>query len=180
MNISSKIRAFFTFKGEFQEIELSAAEIKKDKAFLHSSDDPNHVFSIKTKAVDIFINPEAEVLEENIDVIETSKNKPNDNSKKAPKDENNGQENYQSDFMSYYIPKKKRISILLYPEEYDMIMNHIQSHGYKKTEYFLACTKAARQTSVESAYKYYTKFHKQKKAEDMQKAREAQQSAIKQ
>lgn len=79
--------------------------------------------------------------------------------------------------MSNYMTKKKRISILLYPEEYDMIMNHIQSHGYKKTEYFLACAKAARQTSLDSAYKFYTKFHKQKKAEDIQKAKEAQQNA---
>lgn len=177
MELLHKIRAFFSIKGKIQELYLSSAEIKKDKVFLHPVDDPLHTLCVKSKAVEIFINPEDEVLEENIDIIDTPKNNSTDSKKKFPKNKLDNHQKHPSNLIPNYITKKKRISILLYPEEYDMIINQIQSHGYKKTEYFLACAKAARQTSLDSAYKYYTKFHKQKKAEDIQKAREAHQNA---
>lgn len=178
MELLRKIRALFKFKGEVQELYLSSAEIKKDKVFLHPIDDPLHTICITAKSTEILIDPEDEVLEENIKILDTPKNKSPESEKKTPKDKSNGREDHYLNTVPGYITQKKRISILLYPEEYDMIMNHIKSHGYKKTEYFLACTKAARQTSVESAYRYYTKFHKQKKEEDLQRAKEAYQNSV--
>lgn len=180
MKILSKIRALFNFKGEVQEMSVSAAEIKKDKIFLHPTDDPEHVFCIKAKSVDILIDPQEELGEDDITVIDTQKGKDEDEELKAPPRHSGGSRTGGKDVYpnvpSYYIPQKRKMTLLFYPDEYDMIMEHIQSYGYKKTEYFLACAKAARPTSLASAYKYYSNLHKQKKAEDLRKAREAQQS----
>lgn len=81
MKLLHKIRAFFSFKSKIQELYLSSVEIKKDKVFLHPADDPSHTVCVNSKAVEIFINPEDEVLEENIEIIDTPKNKLDDHQK---------------------------------------------------------------------------------------------------
>ncbi len=174
MKISSKIRALFNFKGEAHEITLAAAEIKNDKIFLHPEDDPKHTFMIKTKSIDILIEPNEEVDEENITIIDNKKARSKKDGESEPYFKPNSN-NVRQFSLSRYLTKKKRMSILLYPEEYDMIMDNIKNHGYKKTEYFLACVKSAKKQSVDSAYKYYTKFYKEKRSEDIKKAKEAQQ-----
>ena len=169
--ILSKIRAFFTFKGEAQEMVLSAAEVKKDKIFLHPADDPQHTYLVKTKTVDIFINPEEELSESDIEIFDTNIPRHKTN-KKTPESDPTGEEEPEIRYRdtSHYIPQRRRLTLLLYPEEYDMVMSNIQTNGYKKTEYFLACVKSANKRSVQTAYNFYTKFHKEKRQEDLHNA----------
>ena len=61
---------------------------------------------------------------------------------------------------------KKKFSIMLYPEEYEALMENIKSNGYKKTEYFLACVNAAKKQNMSSLYKHYITDHQKRKIEE--------------
>ena len=61
MKFLQKIRAFFNIKGEAKKMELKSAEVKKNGVFLHPVDDDKHIFFVKSKSVDIFINPDEEI-----------------------------------------------------------------------------------------------------------------------
>ena len=62
------------------------------------------------------------------------------------------------------MPPKKRFSVLLYPDEYEMLLQNTQEKGYKKTEYFLACMTAAKKQSMEAVCKRYAAEHKERGA----------------
>ena len=69
---------------------------------------------------------------------------------------------------------KKRFSILLYEDEYEMIMNAIEENGYKKAEYLLACMTAAKKNSMESTYKKFLSERTERKKierKEMKKAK---------
>jgi hypothetical protein len=68
-----KIKALFNFKGELKEMVVDHAEIKKDCVYLHPADDPDHTFRIKTESVDILINPDGEVSEDDIFMMDNKK-----------------------------------------------------------------------------------------------------------
>jgi len=57
MKLLSKIKAFFRFRDQEAEMEVSAAEIRHGKVFLHPVEDAEHVYCIKTDAVNIIISP---------------------------------------------------------------------------------------------------------------------------
>ena len=62
--------------------------------------------------------------------------------------------------------KKKRVVFMLYPDEYNMVMENMQSNGYKKNEYFLACVASAKKQSMDAVYKKYVKSHIQLRREE--------------
>lgn len=185
MSIINKIRAFFTYKGKEKEMELSSAEVRHNGVFLHPIDDPKHMFFVKSESVDIFINPDTEILEEDIMEIDKetiSTPTSTDNSNIIPNpgftpdadkpDEKHG--NIRPLTLSKFMPSKKRFSVLLYPDEYDMLTKHINDNGYKKAEYFMACMTSAKKQSMEATYKKYTQNHKQRHRSDLIEARRAQ------
>ena len=67
----------------------------------------------------------------------------------------------------------KRISLTFYADEYEELnamykeFNSSKNlRGYNKAEFFLACVKAAKKTSMESIYKQYNAKHKKIRAEE--------------
>lgn len=70
MNLVKRIKAFFMFKGEKKEMEVRAAQVRTDGIFLHPAEDPNQTLFIKTSAVDIVINPDGEITEDDIFVVD--------------------------------------------------------------------------------------------------------------
>ncbi len=176
MKIISKIKALFNFKGQQNEMELSATEVRKDKIFLHPTNDPKHTFCMKFKEVGIIIDPDEEIKEEDILVIDTEKvkveNQPSEKNKKDCEDEKDII--IRPVALNKFMPKKKRFTVMVYPEEYDMLMDNIVSNGYKKAEFLLACVTSAKKQSWESEYKHYTSFHKSRRRTDIEEARRAQ------
>lgn len=73
MQFFKKLRAIFNFKGKRAEMELTSAEIRGDKVFLHPVDDPDHTFCVSGKAIDILINPAVELTEDDFRVIDNEK-----------------------------------------------------------------------------------------------------------
>lgn len=162
MKLLQKIRAFFTIKGEPKEMILKAAEIRQSGVFLHSENDNEHIFYLKSKSVDIFINPDEDILEDDILIIDKKKLE-----KEGLKLDLEGLEHPPETTPSpdtqmrrtrHISPgtEKKRFSVLLYPDEYDMLLETIKSNGYRRAEYFLACVTASKKQSFFSTYKKYT------------------------
>ena len=188
-NIITKIKAIFNFKGESIELDLSSAKIRQDKVFLRPTEDPEHIYSIKANEIVMFIDPESEVQEENIDVIDVLPNasSTNDNSENTqteeaidtipetePETEEQTNYSFRGGSAKRSSSNKKRFSVTLYEDEYEMIMKIIEERGYKKAEYFLACMFAAKKKSMEYEYKkYYIKHAERRKIEreEAQKAK---------
>ena len=176
MKIISKIKAFFNFKGQRNEMELSAAEVRKDKIFLHPTDDPKHTFCMKFKEVGIIIDPDEEISEEDILVIDTEKIKTENKTLETQEKENENEKDIviRPIALKKFMPKKKRFTVMVYPDEYDMLMDNIVSNGYKKAEFLLACVTASKKQSWESEYKHFTSFHQTRRKTDIAQARRAQ------
>ena len=166
MNLLSKIHAFFNFKGEKVEMELSKAEIKQGRVYLHPADKPSETFVVKTKSVDFMINPEEEISDEDIFVINSNKEKkPQKSTIKIPEEENSKnspQENNHNHQTQTIFPKKRKFVVSLYPDEYELLIENINTNGYKRAEYLLACVNSAKKASFDAMYKKYTVEHKER------------------
>ena len=166
MNIISKIRAFFNFKGEKVEMELSKAEIKQGRVYLHPTDKPNETFRVRTKCVDLIINPEEEITDDNIRIISSIKEKKDKKfTPETPTEENPEtlpSENKHHNQIKVLFPKKRKFVVSLYPDEYEAIIENINTTGYKRAEYLLACVNSAKKTSFDAMYKKYTAEHKER------------------
>lgn len=163
MKIIQKIKAFFNFNGERKEMELASAEIKEEGVFLHPVDDPKHVIYIQSNSVDIIINPNGMVEEKDITkfVKETNASLPSI-SETAQENISTSEIINASLHTANYTSHKKRFSVMLYQDEYELLMESIKQNGYKKAEYFLACVNSAKKQSFNSYYKRYTEDHKQR------------------
>lgn len=173
MKLLNKIRAFFTFNGEKQQMELSGAEVKRNGVFLHPADDPTHTFFIKSNSVDILINQDGEVSEDDISVIDKEVAKVKDKKEKTQTDTKP-----RPLISTRFIPEKKRFSVLLYADEYDMLMKNITENGYKRTEYFLACMTSAKKQNFDSVYKKYTSEHKKRRQLEKEEPSTSQEQKI--
>lgn len=165
MNLLTKIRAFFNFKGEKVEMELSKAEIKQGRVYLHPADKPSETFVVKTKSVDLIINPEEETSDENILIINSDKEKkPQKSTIKISEQEipeNSPPENSHHQIQTIF-PKKRKFVVSLYPDKYEVLIENINSNGYKRAEYLLACVNSAKKASFDAMYKKYTVEHKER------------------
>ena len=180
MRILNRIKALFKFRGDPAELKVSKAEIKKGKVFLHPVDDPMRVVCIKSSAVDIVINPHADIQESDVQIIDLAGQKKEaiveekkqfEKNKKQKKMEVDDVPTVSNDTLerkplSYFMPKKKIVSISLYDDEYEMLMDNINANGYQKTEYLLACVSAAKKNSLDATYRRYTEEHKERRTAD--------------
>lgn len=180
MNIIKKIFAYFIIKGEKQQMELSAAEIRQKGAFLHPAADPEHTFYVNFDSVDIIINPEGELNEEDIYTVDRKIVNRSQNTSSQLSASSSPRTKYGPFSEASYMEKKKRFTIMVYQDEYDMLMENIVNKGYKKAEYFLACVTAAKKQSWEKEYKNYTTTHKERYKNDKLAAQQAVAEKLKQ
>lgn len=210
MKLFSKIKAFFSILGEKAEMEVSAAEVKQGRVFLHPVDDPDNTYCIKTTAVDIIINPHSDIREEDILIVprtnqtkisedeatveKTSVKEPNGDISLGVKTEKEAalpdshslapapqEERKTEEWLSegtlkpkgYIPPAKRKLTVTLYADEYEMVMERINSSGYHKAEFLLACVSATKKTSWETNYRKFSEDRKQRQAADRQAAKEA-------
>lgn len=166
MKIIKKIFAYFTIKGEKQQMELAAAEIRQKGAFLHPAADPEHTFFVNFDSVGIIINPEGELKEDDIHTVDRKIITNQKNSPSSPRHHISPNRKYGLFSEASYMPIKKRFTIMVYQDEYDMLMENIVKKGYKKAEYFLACVTASKKQSWEKEYKNFTTTHKERYKND--------------
>ena len=72
-------------------------------------------------------------------------------------------------------PKMHVVSMRLYPDEYEFLMDSIEEKGYKKTEYLLTCVAfAANKKTVETNYQKYYAQRLRRRKEQREAVRRAQ------
>lgn len=183
MNFLSKIKAFFIIKGKQEQMELVSAEISQKGAMLHPLDDPQHSFFVPSNNIDIFISPDIEVNADDIVVVDNDESDNNEDLQEISMQETPEQETLPPHLrihqikpraLSTFMPSKKRFSVMLYPDEYEMLMKNISDTGYKKVEYFLACMTSAKKQSMDYVYKRYTAEHAKRRKADLSEAKRAQ------
>lgn len=76
-------------------------------------------------------------------------------------------------------PKKKSFTVMLYPDEYDKLVQVITEKGYKKVEYILACVESAKKTSMEANYKRFTEERARRRKAEAQEAKKAREEETK-
>lgn len=173
MKLMQKIKAFFRINGQGAELEVSSAEIKQGKVFLHPANDSARTVCIRTQAVDIIINPSSELQEDDIEIFDTPTKKtpptveapepPRPRITNAASNVTSQQHNAPDTLLPNYMPQMKRVSFSLYPDEYEMLMSQLKNNGYRKTEFLLACISAAKKNSMEATYRKYTAEHKERR-----------------
>ena len=169
MKLLAKMRALFTHSSNGEtDIPFAAAEIRKNRVYLHPLDNPRKTIRIRASAVELKINPDDTVSESDVltfrDPEKALAQKPGaDAAKGENKTRKSGQNKKET---PPYKEPMKTISFRVYQEEYDTVMDVIRSNGYRKAEYLLACILAAKKTSMESTYqRYFDDHNRRKKAE---------------
>ena len=147
-------------------MELAAAEIRQKGAFLHPTADPEHTFFVNFDSIDIIINPEGELKEDDIHTVDRKNITNQKNSPSNPTNNASSRRKYGPFSEASYMPNKRRFTIMVYQDEYDMLMENIVKKGYKKAEYFLACVTASKKQSWEKEYKNFTTTHKERYKND--------------
>ncbi len=180
MNIIKKIIAYFTIKGEKQQMELAAAEIRKSGVFLHPAADPKHTFFVETNSVDIILNPDGELDEDKIHTVDRETIACPRKTLSNESENKDSQRKYGPFSEASYMPTKRKFTFMVYQDEYDMLMENIVNKGYKKAEYFLACVTAAKKQSWEKEYKNFTTSHKQRYKNDKLAAQQTVAEKLKQ
>ncbi len=218
-NIIKKIIAFFKFGGEERAIEVNSAEIKENMVFLHPIEDEDHTICIRTESVGITINPEGEINDGDLFLIENTnslggekraqiqelsqipmlpnsydgmmpqkfegqqkQNCMSETKRSTKSTTNTSKQNVTAYLKEIGVPAVKRVSFDFYEDDYmDFVSaykefsKNIELRGGNRAEFILACTKAAKKTSMESLYKKYHSKHKdirQKEREARRKAEE--------
>jgi len=181
MKLFSRIKAFFRYKGKDAEVEVSSAEIRQGKVYLHPVDDKEHVVCIKTAAVDILINANEDIRERDVEILDAKKHDVQRQQERlahenAAKSSRQGSSRNKST-LDYERPQMKKVSFTLYPDEYETLMDSINTNGYRKTEFLLACVSAAKKNSMEATYKKYINDHKARRTAEREAMRQAKEQA---
>ena len=188
-----RIRAFFTFNNKSQHMEIKKAIITKDKVFIKPIGNLKPI-TITPTEVDIIINSLNNINNDHFNISdapdEFASDNYNENANMQYPKEPTVNESFTIDSfenenkcdnlnashlpLESYVTKKKKISLSLYPDEYEMITDMISSNGFKRTEFLLACVSASKKQSFMAEYNRYTKEHKIRRLEEREAAQQAQ------
>lgn len=174
MKLLSKIRALFTHQTEGPvDMPLAAAEIRRNRVYLHPADNPRKTIRIRATAVDLRINPEETVNDGDMIALKGPEGVQikKDGSQQLREKTTSATKRPRTEAAPYKEPMKT-ISFRVYQEEYDSLMNIISSNGYRKAEYLLACVHAAKKNSLETTYQRYFDSHNQRKRAEREAARQ--------
>lgn len=168
MKLKHILKAFFYHKEEPVELDLSAAEIREGKAFLHPKNEQGVTYLVRSDNIEISLNKGFSLSPENIIKIEpkskhkrtedASKEKSQKNSKTSQATGNSTSTSPVADneFDKY---KKRKFVVSLYPDEYDSVMASMKAYGYKRADFVLACVNSASKGTMEREHKKIVKAH---------------------
>ena len=163
MKLINRIKAFFTKEDKSVELDLTAAEIREGRAYLHVKGDTT-TYLVKSRDIKILLNGDTPLSNEDVIQIENKEKQvkikqENKTTDSAIHRTATGERKHESVEIDPF--KKRTITFSLYPQEYEHFMLSMQEYGYKKTEYFLACVETATRGTMERAHKRIVKSHQQ-------------------
>lgn len=166
MNILKRIKAFFTKENEQVSLELSAAEIKNGKAFLHPKGATDITYIVRSDDVEIYLSDGKSLSDTDVIVVDKRQKKSNNTSdtrQKTPSIPNGNSELNAPDFERF---KKKTFSVSLYQHEYDALVSTIKEYGYRRADFILASANTATKGTMEREHKKLIKAHKEIRQEE--------------
>lgn len=152
MKLKNVLKALFFHKEEPVALDLSAAEIREGKAFLHPKHEKGVTYLVRSNDIEISLSKGISLTPDNIIKIEPkSKQKNPDNNKekslqkkqKTAQTLGNGTSSSpvaDNEFDKY---KKRKFVVSLYPDEYDSVMASMKEYGYRRADFLLACVNTA-------------------------------------
>lgn len=169
MKIRNILKAFFFHKEEPVELDLSAAEIREGKAYLHPKNELGVTYLVRSNDIEISLSKGSSISPENIIKIEpkSKQKKPEDADKKksiqkdskTSKPAGDGTSSApvaDNEFDKY---KKRKFVVSLYPDEYDSVMASMKEYGYRRADFLLACVNTATKGTMEREHKRIVKIH---------------------
>ena len=168
MKIRNILKVFFFLKEEPVELELSAAEIREGKAFLHPKNEQGVTYLVRSDNIEISLSKGFSLSQEKIIKIDpkSKQKKPEDASKekslkKSKTTQTAGNDTSTSsvadnEFDKY---KKRKFIVSLYPDEYDSVMSSMKEYGYRRADFLLACVNTATKGTMEREHKKIVKIH---------------------
>lgn len=176
----TKIKAFFRVDNVDKEITLFEAEIRQGTAYLHPLDDRTKTYCVDAKDVDIFINSSEHSGKVRFRLNDDLKNKRDgsskdkknsDKEKTGSKAERNQTNTTKQDSSQSPLLQKRKLTISLYSDEYELLTDFLKSNGFKRAEYILTCINATKKNSMEAEYKKWEAERKRRRAEERQLAK---------
>lgn len=169
MKIRNILKAFFFRKEEPVELDLSAAEIREGKAFLHPKNEEGVTYLVRSNDIEISLSKGLSLSSENIIKIEpkSKKKNPEDADKKKHVQKNskgnqidgNGTSSSPVADNEFDKFKKRKFVVSLYPDEYDSVMASMKEYGYRRADFLLACVNTATKGTMEREHKKIVKAH---------------------
>ena len=177
MKIINRIKAFFHKWDEDVELDLTSAEIREGKAFLHTKGDQPMTYMVRANDIEIRLNKDAVISE--VDILSVQKSTKEDLKKEKERDKEiqkaakkkgdaaktpaveNGVESTPATIYDFDRFKKRKFSISVYPEEYEAIQEAMKEYGYKQSDFVLACINSASKGTMERAHKKIVKSHRE-------------------
>ena len=166
MNVLKRIRAFFTKENKQVLLELSAAEIKNGKAFLHPKGERDITYIVRSDDVVIHLSDGKSLSDTDVMVVNKSKKKSDNTTgthNKTPATHLGNSETPPSDFDRF---KKRTFSVSLYQHEYDALVNTIKEYGYRRADFILASANTATKGTMEREHKKLIREHKEIRQEE--------------
>ena len=171
MKLRKVLKALFFHKEEPVELDLSAAEIKEGKAFLHPKGEVGVTYLVRSDDIEISLNKGLSLSPDQIVKIE-----PKSASKRKADQAGNQEEPLHTaepaprstrkvasispvadnEFDKY---KKRKFVVSLYPDEYDSVMASMKEYGYKRSDFVLACINTATKGTMEREHRKILKVH---------------------
>ena len=175
MNIRKILKAFFSHEEEPVELDLTAAEIREGKAFLHPKNEAGVTYLVRSDHIAITLNKGLSLSSKDVVRIEPkskaqttpspkTQNSPSLPSQKASKEAHSVPTPPSEDPFEKY--KKKQFSISLYPDEYEALIASMKAYGYKRADFILACVNTATKGTMEREHKKIIKTHSELRKEE--------------
>lgn len=168
MKLKKNLKAVFFHKEEPVELNLTAAEIREGKAYLHPKSEAGVTYLVCSDNIEISLSKGFSLLPEHIVKIE-----PKGKLKKAAEEsitktsrKKDSSDTIQrktgslaienDEFVKY---KKRKFVVSLYPDEYNSVMASMKEYGYKRADFVLACVNTATKGTMEREHKKIVKAH---------------------
>ena len=167
MKIIHKLKAIFVKAQQPIILDLSAAEIKEGRAYLHPKGNRKTTYLVRSDDIEIHLSRNEELSDDDIRVLKRKEDAVTDKEgkQKAKKNENRNSDSSNSEEI-YDRFKKRTFSVTLYQHEYDALMNTIKEYGYKRAEFILASANTATRGTMDRERKKIIRGHKEIRKEE--------------
>ena len=175
MKLRKVLKAFFCHKEKPVELDLSAAEIREGRAYLHPKNEAGVTYLVRSDNIEISLSKGFSLSPDHIIKMDPKEKKAPE---REPKEKSHqkikpvsrtvsgdrpGSNAADDEFDKY---RKRKFVVSLYPDEYDSLMASMKEYGYKRADFVLACVNTATKGTMEREHRKIVKVHNELRKEE--------------